>query len=100
MSTVQQPVTIGLIQAAASEKQSDNIKTTLAKAEQAAADGAQILCTQEMFSTRYFCQSENHDHFALAESIPGPTTEAFQQLAKHREIALQCDSGKIEAAAL
>ena len=88
MSTVRQPVTIGLIQAATFEKQSDNINITLAKAEQAAADGAQILCTQEMFSTRYFCQSENHDHFALAESIPGPTTEAFQQLAKHREIVI------------
>ena len=66
MSTVQQPVTIGLIQAAAFEKQSDNINTTLAKAEQAAADGAQILCTQEMFSTRYFCQSAvSYTHLTL-----------------------------------
>ena len=82
-------VTLGLIQAAASPDPQANLKTTLAAAERAAKSGAQIVCTQELFRSQYFCQSENHAHFALAESIPGPSTDAFQKLAKkHRVVVI------------
>ena len=74
MPTSKQPITIGLIQAAASVSPAGNLETTLAKAEQAARDGAQKICTQELFATQYFCQNEDHENFALAERIPGPTT--------------------------
>ena len=88
MPTKGQPVTVGLIQAKAHSNPSDNLALTLNKAEQAAKDGAQIICTQELFSTEYFCQSEDHLCFNLAETIPGPTTEAFQQLAKRYRVCL------------
>lgn len=82
MSTESKPVTLALIQAKADSDPATNLQATLAKVEQSAADGANIVCTQELFATEYFCQSEDHDNFHLAESIPGATTEAFQRLAK------------------
>jgi N-carbamoylputrescine amidase len=82
-------VTIGLLQAACSPSPAANLKKTLAAAERAAKRGAQIICTQELFRSQYFCQSENHDYFSLAESIPGPTTQAFQKLArKHKTVVI------------
>lgn len=47
----------------------------------AAAQGARIICLQELFASLYFCNEENYDHFSLAEEIPGPTTQVFQELA-------------------
>lgn len=82
MSTESKPVTLALIQAKADSDPATNLQATLAKVEQSAADGANIVCSQELFATEYFCQSEDHDNFHLAESIPGATTEAFQRLAK------------------
>jgi len=81
-------ITVGLIQAKAHKEPSKNLSLTLAKAEKAAKDGAQIICTQELFSTEYFCQSEDHSKFDLAEPIPGPTTKAFQNLAQRYKIVL------------
>src|SRR5204862_939990 len=59
-----------------------NLKKTLAAVERAAKRGANIICTQELFRSQYFCQEEDHKFFKLAEKIPGPTTDAFQKLAK------------------
>lgn len=59
-----------------------------AQIRQAAADGAQLVCLQELFTSLYFCQSEDHAQFELAESIPGPTTEWAQQLAAELNIVL------------
>jgi N-carbamoylputrescine amidase len=81
-------VKVGLIQTACSPDPAENLKKTLAAAERAARQGAQIVCTQELFRSRYFCQSEDHENFKLAEPIPGPSTRAFQQLAKKRRIAV------------
>src|SRR5712691_8314787 len=83
-STVQ----IGLVQTSCSPNPAANLKKTLAAAERAAKQGAQIICTQELFRSEYFCQTENHEHFKLAESIPGPTTRAFQRLAKERKVVI------------
>ena len=49
--------------------------------DRAARDGAQIICTQELFRSQYFCQNEDHTWFDLAEPIPGPTTEVLGGLA-------------------
>ena len=81
-------VKIGLIQTAASPDPDQNLKKTLALVERAARKGAQIICTQELFRSEYFCQSENHEYFKLAEKIPGPSTEAFQALAKKHEVVI------------
>ena len=88
MSTESKPVTLGLIQAKADSDPGTNLQATLAKVDHAAANGANIVCTQELFATEYFCQSENHDNFRLAETIPGETTETFQRLAKRCGIVI------------
>ena len=51
-------------------------------ARQAAAQGAQVICFQELFYGPYFCQVQDKQYYEYAESIPGPTTERFQALAK------------------
>lgn len=81
-------VHLGLIQAAVGPDPAANLAATLAKAEQAANDGAQIICTQELFRSHYFCQNEDHAHFQLAEPIPGSSTEAFQELASRRRVVI------------
>ncbi len=75
-------VKLGLLQHACSANPAENLKKTLALAEKAAKQGANIICTQELFRSQYFCQSEDHENFKLAEPIPGPSTLAFQKLAK------------------
>ncbi len=53
-----------------------NLERQLALAGRAMKGGARIFCTQELFRSQYFCQVEDHRFFALAESIPGPSTDA------------------------
>jgi N-carbamoylputrescine amidase len=79
---------IGLIQTACSPSPSENLEKALAAAEEAAKKGAQIICTQELFRSQYFCQAEDHEYFKLAETIPGPTTKAFQALARKRRVVI------------
>ncbi|MBL9137831.1 MAG: carbon-nitrogen hydrolase [Verrucomicrobiales bacterium] len=81
-------VVLGLLQHACSEDPKENLGKCLDAADRAARAGAQILCTQELFRSQYFCQSEDHAQFQLAESIPGPTTEAFCRLAKKRGVVI------------
>ena len=81
-------ITLGLIQTACSGNCASNLRKTLAAAEGAARAGAQIICTQELFRSQYFCQSEDYRHFELAEPIPGPTTQAFQALARRRRVVI------------
>lgn len=81
-------VKLGLLQHACSAKPAENLKKTLALAEKAAKQGARIICTQELFRSQYFCQAENHDYFKLAEPIPGPSTQAFQKLAKKHGVVV------------
>jgi N-carbamoylputrescine amidase len=81
-------VTLGLLQHACAVDPAANLAKMLALAERAAQQGAQIICTQELFRSQYFCQSEDHANFQLAEPIPGPSTAAFQQLAKKHQIVV------------
>ena len=88
MSDQSRALKIGLVQTACSSDSGANLKKTLAAVEAAAAQGARIVCTQELFRSQYFCQSEDHKYFDLAEPIPGPSTEAFQALAKSRAVVV------------
>ncbi len=81
-------VKIGLIQTTDSPDPARNLQKTLTLVERAARQGAQIICTQELFRSEYFCQSEDHKNFQLAESIPGPSTDAFCRLAKKHRIVI------------
>ena len=81
-------VTLGLVQTRCTANPEANLKKTLAAVERAAKSGANIICTQELFRSQYFCQSEDHAHFQLAEKIPGPTTDAFQKIAKKHKAVI------------
>jgi N-carbamoylputrescine amidase len=88
MSPSASTVTLGLLQSRAAADPKANLKHTLALAERAARQGARVLCTQELFRSPYFCQSEDYEHFKLAETIPGPSTEAFQKLARKHSVVV------------
>src|SRR5262245_19676180 len=79
---------LGLLQSACTTDPKANLKKTLALAERAAKQGAKIICTQELFRSQYFCQSEDYANFKLAERIPGPTTEAFSKLARKHKVVI------------
>jgi N-carbamoylputrescine amidase len=81
-------IKLGLIQTDVSANPDANLKKTLALVERAAKSGAKIICTQELFRSQYFCQSEDHANFKLAEKIPGPSTDAFQKLAKKLKVVI------------
>jgi len=81
-------VRLGLLQAQCSSDPAANLKKNLQMAERAAKQGAQIICTQELFRSQYFCQAEDHENFKLAEPIPGPSTAAFQKIAKKHGVVI------------
>jgi N-carbamoylputrescine amidase len=81
-------VTLGLLQHACVADPKANLKKNLSLVERAAKQGAQIICTQEMVTSQYFCQSEDHRFFDLAERIPGPSTAAYQKLAKKHGVVI------------
>ncbi len=81
-------VTLGLLQHACVADPKTNLKKSLSLVAQAAKQGAQIICTQEMVTSQYFCQSEEHRFFDLAEPIPGPSTAAYQKLAKKHGVVI------------
>jgi len=84
----QSEIKLGLIQTDVSANPDANLKKTISLIERAATAGAKIICTQELYRSQYFCQSENHDYFKLAERIPGPSTDAFQKLAKKHKVVI------------
>lgn len=81
-------VTLGLVQTSCSANPAENLKKTLAQVERCAKAGAQIISTQELFRSQYFCQNEDHANFNLAESIPGPSTDAFCKLARKHNVVI------------
>src|SRR3954470_6134082 len=81
-------LTLGLLQHACSADPKANLKKCLALAEQAAKKGAKIICTQELFRSQYFCQSEDPANFDFAEPIPGPSPVAFQKIAKKYKVVI------------
>jgi N-carbamoylputrescine amidase len=81
-------VRLGVIQTSCTADPAANLKKQLALIERAAKQGANIICTQELFRSQYFCQVEDHKYFKLAERIPGPTTEALQKLAKKHDVVI------------
>jgi N-carbamoylputrescine amidase len=75
-------IKIGLVQMSCTANRTDNINKAIEGIRKAAKEGAQIICLQELFSTQYFCVTEDHTNFDLAEPIPGPTSEKIQEIAK------------------
>jgi N-carbamoylputrescine amidase len=88
MNTPSRIVQLGLVQRRASRDAAENLRRTIEGIREAAGRGAQIVCTQELFLGPYFCQTEDHEFFKLAEPIPGPTTQAMQALAKELGVVI------------
>lgn len=86
--TPNRPVRIGLIQMACSADPNENLEKSRWRIREAAARGAQIICLPELFRSQYFCREENFDAFALAEPVPGPTTESLSALAAELEVVI------------
>lgn len=80
--------TIGLLQLAFSADTNDNLNKTLSWVEKAAKQGAQVICLPELYRSQYFCQKEDSSLFDLAESIPGPSTDAFQKAAMNLNVSI------------
>lgn len=80
---------VALVQMRCAGPREENVAKAIERIGQAAGQGAQVVCLPELFTGPYFCQSEDHRHFALAESIPGPTTGALAQAAAaHRVVVV------------
>jgi N-carbamoylputrescine amidase len=81
-------VKVGLVQMSCSNDPAANLATAMTRIEAAARKGAQVICLQELFRSRYFCQSEDQRNFKLAETIPGPSTAVLAELARKRKIVI------------
>ena len=83
-----QNISVAAIQLPCSGDISRNIAATVRQIEAAAKAGANLICLQELFSSLYFCQTEDHRQFEIAESIPGPTTDLICQVAKENQVVI------------
>jgi len=79
---------IALIQSKISNNYKNNLNQSIFNIRKAASKKAKIICLPELFLSNYFCQSESHSNFRLAEKIPGKTTKIFCDLAKELKIVL------------
>jgi N-carbamoylputrescine amidase len=80
--------TLGLVQMSCTADKRANVEKSLARIGEAAAAGANVVCLQELFASQYFCQSEDHRQFDLAEPIPGPTSQALAAAAKQHGVVI------------
>ncbi|MDX2286164.1 MAG: carbon-nitrogen hydrolase [Bacteroidia bacterium] len=81
-------VRVGLIQTTSEGDPERNTQKTADLLRRAADQGGQVLCTQELYRTDYFCQKEDQALFDLAEPIPGPSTEAFAAVAREKGVVI------------
>src|SRR5712691_3535672 len=81
-------VRVGLIQMACEPKPEANLKKAISRIGDAVKKGAQIVCLQELFRSQYFCQTEDIELFKLAETIPGPSTEALGKVARQKKTVI------------
>jgi N-carbamoylputrescine amidase len=83
-----EPLRIALVQMSCEAEPQRNLDKALTRIGEAAARGAKVICLQELFRSRYFCQSEEARSFDLAEPIPGATTEALSAVAAARKVVV------------
>jgi N-carbamoylputrescine amidase len=79
---------LGLVQMQMSADPADNMARAIQGVRDAARQGANVICLPELFRSRYFCQTEDHEWFKLAEPIPGPSTETLGKLAGELGVVL------------
>jgi len=79
---------LALVQMSCSGEPAANLEKAVERIREAARQGAQIVCLQELFRSVYFCQEENADWFDIAEPIPGPTTQELAKVAQECEVVV------------
>ncbi|MDA7858393.1 carbon-nitrogen hydrolase [Mariniblastus sp.] len=79
---------IAVIQTTCTSNGETNLEVTVGQIVDAAKSGAKLICLQELFASAYFCQSENHEHFNLAQPIPGAITDRLSELAKELQVVI------------
>ena len=82
------PYSVALIQMAMTEDSKHNLDVACERIRESAKQGAAIVCLPELFRSPYFCQKEDAAYFELAESIPGPGTEAISAVAKECQVTV------------
>jgi len=82
------PFTVGIIQDDAVDDTAKNVEAAVGRIREAASRGAQVICLKELFNAPYFCKSQQCERFDLAETIPGPTTDVMQKIAKELGVVL------------
>jgi N-carbamoylputrescine amidase len=78
----------GLVQMTCGEDKAANIGKAVGLIRKSAKQGSQVICLQELFASRYFCFEENYDHFSLAETVPGPSTDLLKDLAAELKVVV------------
>ena len=81
-------IQVGVVQMRCTNDPAANLAAAEKAIRDAAARGAKLVCLPELFRSLYFCQSEDHAQFDLAEPVPGPTTEALGPLARELGVAI------------
>ncbi len=79
---------VALIQMSCEPDIDKNLDKACERVAQAAQAGATLICLPELFGAQYFCQREDHALFALAESIPGPTTNRLAEVARQHNVVV------------
>lgn len=93
-------VNVAVVQMSCTDNKQQNVEKALAKIADAAQQGANIVCLQELFPGLYFCQTEDHLKFQQAEPIPGPTSRAMQAAAKEHGVVVVASLFEQRAAGL
>ncbi|HEY4284116.1 MAG TPA: carbon-nitrogen hydrolase [Chthoniobacterales bacterium] len=91
---------IGLVQMRCGTEPQKNFDHAVELVRSAAKQGAKIVCLPELFRSQYFCQTEDHDNFALAEEIPGKSTAALGELARELDVVIVASLFEKRAAGL
>jgi N-carbamoylputrescine amidase len=91
---------VAVVQQACSTEKGANVAQTLDAIDAAAQAGAQLICLQELFASRYFCQREDHQFFELAEPLPGPTLDQIAAAARARKVVVVASLFERRAAGL
>jgi N-carbamoylputrescine amidase len=81
-------IKVGIVQVSCFKEKEKNLTKAIQKVREAASKGAQIICLQELFMSLYFCDVEDYENFKLGESIPGPTSQAFEKLAEELNVVI------------
>ncbi|ESP93784.1 MULTISPECIES: carbon-nitrogen hydrolase [Pseudoalteromonas] len=79
---------VALVQHSNSDNLENNFEKSVDGIRKAAQQGAKLVVLQELHRSLYFCQTEDTDLFDLAETIPGPSTDAFGALAKELNVVI------------